>query len=98
MDGKTKKYYWCPNHHQWTIHKSSECKRQPSKLKKKQAFMKTKKRANYTKKDAFLQGKAAYQPCKYDTSEEEVEIRMLDNDDNSNRLISTYSSEGSNLS
>jgi hypothetical protein len=35
VDGQSKTYYWRPHHLQWTIHKSSECKRlKPSRGKK----------------------------------------------------------------
>jgi hypothetical protein len=99
VDGITKTYYWCPNHHQWTIHKPSECKRQTSKNKKKQAKMKIKKRENFkAKKKAYMQAKAAYQACKYESSEEDVELSNSDYDEDSNKSVSTYSSEGSNTS
>jgi hypothetical protein len=68
IDGKTKTYYWCPNHHQWTIHKPTECRRQPSRLNMRQTSMKANKRANFkAKKEAYLQAKAAYHACRYDT-------------------------------
>jgi hypothetical protein len=99
VDGKTKTYYWCPNHHQWTIHKPSECKRQTSRFKKKQAKMKVKKKENFkAKKEAYMQAKAAYQACKYESSEEDVEISNSDNVEDSNKSVSTYSLEGSNTS
>ena len=103
IDGKTKTYYWCPNHNQWTIHQATECRRQPSRLmKKKQKAMKAikaKKRANFkAKKEAYLQARAAYHACRYNTSDEEEETSNSDNDEDSNKSFSTYSSEGSNLS
>jgi hypothetical protein len=42
--GKSKVYHWCPHHLQWTIHSPSECKRQPSMMRKKNIFKKTKKK------------------------------------------------------
>jgi hypothetical protein len=99
IDGKAKTYYWCLNHNQWTIHKPSECKRQPSKLKWKKKPMDAKKIANFkARKEAYQQAKAAYHACMYDTSDEEEEELCHSDDENSNKTISTYSSEGSNLS
>jgi len=103
IDGKTKTYYWCPNHNQWTIHQATECRRQPSRLMKKKQkamkAMKAKKRANFkAKKEAYLQARAAYHACRYNTSDEEEETSNSDNDEDSNKSFSTYSSEGSNLS
>jgi hypothetical protein len=64
VDGKTKAYHWCPHHLQWTIHSPMECKRQPSRMKKKGMFKKAKKRENFkAKKVAYLQAKAAYHAC-----------------------------------
>jgi hypothetical protein len=59
-DGKSKVYHWCPHHLQWTIHSPSECKRQPSRMRKKSIFSNS------------------------------------DNDEDSNRSFSDYSSECSN--
>jgi hypothetical protein len=95
-DGKTKAYHWCPHHLQWTIHSPSECKRQPSRMRKKSIFKKTKKKENFrAKKSANLQAKAAYQACLFDTDEDEEDSNS-DNDEDSNKSFSDYSSEGSN--
>jgi hypothetical protein len=54
--------------------------------------METKRRANFkAKKDAYLQAKATYHACRYDTSDENVEDRSFDNDEDSNKRISTSS-------
>jgi hypothetical protein len=45
-----------------------------------------------------MQAKAAYQACKYESSEEDVELSNSDYDEDSNKSVSTYSSEGSNTS
>ena len=98
VDGKTKAYHWCPHHLQWTIHTPMECKRQPSRMKKKGMFKKTKKRENFkAKKAAYLQAKAAYHACMFDTTDEE-EVSSHDDDEDSNKSFSDYSSEGSNAS
>jgi len=53
--------------------------------------MKAKKRANFkAKKEAYLQAKAAYHACRYDTSDEEEETSNSDNDEDSNKSFSTY--------
>jgi hypothetical protein len=98
VDGKTKAYHWCPHHLQWTIHTPMECKRQPSRMKKKGMFKKAKKRENFkAKKSAYLQVKAAYHACMFDTTDEE-EVSSHDDDEDSNKSFSDYSSEGSNAS
>jgi hypothetical protein len=96
-DGKSKVYHWCPPYLQWTIHSPSECKRQPSRMKKKSIFKKTKKKKEdfRVKKSAYLQAKAAYQACLFDSDENEEDSNS-DNDEGSNRSFSDYSSEGSN--
>jgi hypothetical protein len=93
-DGKSKVYHWCPHHLQWTIHSPSECKRQPSRMRKKNIFKKTKKKKEdfKAKKSAYLQAKAAYRACLFDSDEDSDS----DNDEDSNRSFSDYSSEGSN--
>jgi hypothetical protein len=93
-DGTSKVYHWCPHHLQWTIHSPSECKRQPSRMKKKSIFKKTKKKKEdfRAKKSAYLQAKAAYL---FDSDEDEEDSNS-DNDEDSKRSFSEYSSEGSN--
>jgi hypothetical protein len=72
-DGKSKVYPWCPHHLQWTVHSPGKCKRQPSKMRKKNIFKKTKKKKEdfKVKKSAYLQAKAAYQACLFDSDEDE---------------------------
>jgi hypothetical protein len=96
-DGNSKVYHWCPHHLQWTIHSLGECKRQPSRMKKKSIFKKTKKKKEdfRAKKSAYLQAKAAYQACLFDSDEDEEDSNS-DNDEGSNRSFSDYSSEGIN--
>ena len=66
-------------------------------MKKKSIFKKTKKKKeNFrAKKSAYLQAKAAYQACLFDSDEDEEDSNS-DNDEDSNRSFSDYSSEGSN--
>jgi hypothetical protein len=100
-DGKNKIYHWCPHHNQWTIHTAAECKRlKPTRGKKD--YNKNKKaikRQNFKdKKQAFIQAKAAYEACLGVDSDNEQDSMDSDNDEGSNRLASSYSSEGSNAS
>jgi len=99
-DGKHKIYYWCPHYLEWTIHKPSECKRlRPRRRKKDCKDKKTIKRQNFKdKKKAYIQAKAAYHACLGMDSDEEQDSMDSDNDEDSNRLESSYSSEGSNTS
>jgi hypothetical protein len=100
VEGKSKIYYWCPHHLQWTIHKASECKRlKPFRGKKSSKEKKVIKRQNFKeKKQAYIQAKAAYQACMNGNSEDELGSSNSDKDEDSNKSISTYSSEGSNVS
>ena len=102
IDGKTKTYYWCPNHHEWTIHPPSECRKQPFRMKRKTRPPPPKgaiDRSNFkNKKKAYLQAKAAYHACMADSWEEQEESSDSDNDEDSNKSTSSYSSEGSNTS
>jgi hypothetical protein len=98
-DGKNKIYHWCPNHNQWTIHTAAECMRlKPTRGKKD--YNKNKKvikRQNFKdKKQAYIQAKAAYEACLGVDSDDEQDTMDSDNDKGSNRLASSYSSEGSN--
>jgi hypothetical protein len=97
VEGQAKTYYWCPHHQQWTIHKPSECKRlKPSRGKKGSKEKKVIKRQNFKeKKQAYIQAKVAYQACMNGNSEDELDS---DKDVDSNKSISDYSSEGSNVS
>ena len=57
------------------------------------------KRQNFKeKKQAYIQAKAAYQACMNGNSEDELGSSNSDKDEDSNKSISTYSSEGSNVS
>ena len=97
VDGKYKVYYWCPNHLEWTIHKPTECRKlQPRKKNQDYKNKKATKRQNFKdKKKAYIQAKAAYQACLGMDSDEEQDSMDSDNDEGSNRLASSYSSEGS---
>lgn len=99
-DGKSKKYYWCSHHAQWTIHSPSECKKlKPTRGKKGNKEKKVFKRQNFRdKKQAYIQAKAAYLACMDDHSEDEDESNLSDSEENSNKSVSTYSSEDSNVS
>jgi hypothetical protein len=100
VEGQAKTYYWCPHHQQWTIHKPTECKRlKPSRGKKGSKEKKVIKRQNFKqKKQAYIQAKAAYQACMNGNSEDELGSSNSDKDEDSNKSISDYSSEGSNVS
>jgi hypothetical protein len=93
VEGKTKTYYWCPNHLQWT-YKPSECKRKLAKMGRhnKGSSNKSKKRETYNAR------KAAYKACMLNTTEEEEEESSSDNEEDSNKSFSDYTSEGSNES
>ena len=92
VEGQAKTYYRCPHHQQWTIHKPSECKRlKPPRGKKGSKEKKVIKRQN-------IQAKAAYQACMNGNSEDELGSSNSDKDEDSNKSISDYSSEGSNVS
>jgi hypothetical protein len=100
VEGQAKTYYWCPHHQQWTIHKPTECKRlKPSRGKKGSKEKKVIKRQNFKeKKQAYIQAKAAYQACLNGNSEDELGSSNSDKDEDSNKSISDYSSEDSNVS
>jgi hypothetical protein len=100
VEGQAKTYYWCPHHQQWTIHKPTECKRlKPSRGKKGSKEKKVIKRQNFKqKKQAYIQAKAAYQACMNGNSEDELGSSNSDKDEDSNKSITDYSSEGSNVS
>jgi hypothetical protein len=93
VDGRTKTYYRCTYHHQWTIHKPSECKKKSSRLQKKQVF----KKNNKSKSTNFKAKKAAYihakDACVTGTSDDDGSVS-----EESNKSESEYSSEGSNAS
>jgi hypothetical protein len=101
VEGKTKTYYWCPNYLQWTLHKPSECKRKLAKMgkHKKGSANKSKKRETYNaRKAAYMEAKAAYKACMLNTTEGEEEDSSSDNEEDSNKSFSDYTSEGSNKS
>jgi hypothetical protein len=90
-DGKNKTYYWCP--HRIRL-KPTRGKKDYYKKNKK-----TSKRQNFKdKKQAFIQAKAAYEACLGADSDDERDSLDSDNDEGSNQLVSSYSSEGSNNS
>jgi hypothetical protein len=100
VNGIPKTYYWCPYHQQWTIHSPKDCKRLPSgKGKKKQGDKKAVKRSQFKeRKKAYLQAKAAYKACISISTDSNEGTSNSDNDEDSNKSFSSYSSEGSNIS
>ena len=90
----------CPYHNQWTIHAPADCKRlKPTKRIKDDKGRKAIKRQDFKdKKQAFIQAKAAYEACLSKDSDDEQDSMDSDNDEGSNQLASSYSSEGSNAS
>jgi hypothetical protein len=100
VNGIPKTYYWCPYHLQWTIHLPKDCKRLPSsKGKKKQSDKKAIKRSQFKeRKKAYLQAKTAYEACMNISTDSDEETSNSDNDEDSNKSISSYSSEDSNIS
>jgi hypothetical protein len=101
MDGQTKTYHWCTFHKQWTIHTPQECKRAKSTMKgyKSQKDKKAFKRQNFKeRKNAYIQAKAAYQACLIGSADDDVESSNSDNKEDSNKSISSYSSEESKVS
>ncbi len=101
VEGKTKTYYWCTNHMQGTLHKPSECKRKPYRMRKdkKGSAKKTQKRENFkARKTAYMEAKAAYKACMLNATEGEEEDSSSDNEEDSKKSFHEYSSEGSNKS
>jgi hypothetical protein len=100
VNGISKTYYWCPHHLQWTVYSPKECKRLPvGKGKKNQNDKKAIKRSQFKeRKKAYIQVKAAYEACMNTSADSEEETSNSDNDEDSNKSVSTYSSEDSNIS
>jgi len=100
MDGIPKTYYWCPYHQQWTIHSPKDCKRLPSKKgKNKQGDKKVIKKSQFKeRKKAYLQAKAAYEACLSISTDSNKGTSNSDNDEDSNKSFSSYSSVDSNIS
>jgi hypothetical protein len=100
VNGISKTYYWCPHHLQWTVYSPKECKRLPvGKGKKNQNDKKAIKRSQFKeRKKAYIQAKAAYEACMNTSADSEEETSNSDNDEDSHKAVSTYSSEDSNLS
>jgi hypothetical protein len=98
VDGKSKTYYWCPYHNQWTIHTPAECRKVKARRRDNNKGKKVhKKTSNFKeKKQAYIQAKAAYK-ASMDNDEEE-ESSISDNEEDSNESNSVYSSENSNVS
>jgi hypothetical protein len=90
----------CPYHNQWTIHAPADCKRlKPTKRIKDDKGRKAIKRQDFKdKKQNIIQAKAAYEACLSKDSDDEHDSMDSDNDEGSNQLASSYSSEGSNSS
>jgi hypothetical protein len=99
-NGVSKTYYWCPYHHQWTVHSPKECKRlTPGKVKKNHKDKRIVKRQNFKeKKQAFIQAKAAYEACMNGSTNDDDETSNSDNDEDSNKSVLCYSSQDSNVS
>jgi hypothetical protein len=97
-DGKSKTYYWCPYHNQWTIHTPAECRKVKARKRDNNKGKKVhKKTSNFKeKKQAYIQAKAAYKASM--DNDEEVESSNSDNEEDSNESNSVYSSENSNVS
>ena len=100
VNGISKTYYWCPYHLQWTIHTPKECKRLPSgKGKSKLTDKKAIKRAQFKeRKKAYIHAKAAYEALMNTSTDSDEETSNSDNDEGSNKSVSSYSSEDSNIS
>jgi len=100
VNGISKTYYWCPHHLQWAVHSPKECRRLPvGKGRKNQNDKKAIKRSHFKeKKKAYIQAKAAYEACMNVSSDDEEGTSNSDNDEDSNKSVSTYSSEDSNIS
>jgi hypothetical protein len=100
VNGIAKTYYWCPHHFQWKVHLSKECKRLPvRKGKKNQNDKKVIKRSQFKeRKKAYIQAKAAYEACMNISTDNEEETSNSDNDEDSNKSVSSYSSEDSTIS
>jgi hypothetical protein len=94
VNGISKTYYWCPYHLQWTVHSPKECKRLPvGKGKKNQSDKKAIKRSQFKeRKKAYIHAKAAYEACMNASTDNEEETSNSDNDEDSNKSVSTYSS------
>ena len=96
-DGKSKTYYWCPYHNQWTIHTPAECRKVKIRKRENKSKKVHKKTSNFKeKKQAYIQAKAAYKACM--NNDEEEESSISDNEEDSNESNSVYSSENSNVS
>jgi hypothetical protein len=100
LNGISKTYYWCPHHQQWIVHSPKECKRLPAgKGRKNQKDKKAINRSYFKeKKQAYIQAKAAYEACMNVSTDDEEETSNSDNDEDSNKSVSTYSLEDSNIS
>ncbi len=88
------------NERQWTIHTPKECKRLPSgKGKSKLTDKKAIKRAQFKeRKKAYIHAKAAYEALMNTSTDSDEETSNSDNDEGSNKSVSSYSSEDSNIS
>jgi hypothetical protein len=100
VNGISKTYYWCPYHLQWTVHSPKECKRlPPGKGRKNQSDKKAIKRSQFKeRKKAYIHAKAAHEACMNTLADSDEGTSNSDNDEDSNKSVSTYSSEDSNIS
>jgi hypothetical protein len=85
---------------QWTVHSPKECKRlPPGKGKKIQSDKEAIKRSQFReRKKTYIHAKAAYEACMSTSTDSDEEICNSDNDEDSNKSVSTHSSEDSNIS
>ena len=85
---------------QWTVHSPKKSKRLlVGKGKKNQSDKKVIKRSQFKeRKKACIHAKAAYEACMNASTDNEEETSNSDNDEDSNKSVSTYSSEDSNIS
>jgi hypothetical protein len=100
VNGISKTYYWCPYHLQWTVHLPQECKRLPTgKGKSNPTEKKSFKRSQFKeRKKAYIHAKAAYEALMCTSADSDEETSNSDNDEDSNKSVSSYLSEDSNIS
>jgi len=85
---------------QWTVHSPQKCKRLPTgKGKSKPTDKKAFKRSQFKeRKKVYIHAKAAYEACMSTSIDSDEETSNSDNDEDSNKSVSSYSSEDSNIS
>jgi len=100
VNGISKTYHWCPYHLQCTIHTPKECKRlPPGKRKSEITDKKAIKRSQFKeRKKAYIHAKATYEALMSTSADDDEVTSNSDNDEDSNKSVSSYSSEDSNIS